>query len=126
MESDGLTISLFSDIRVQWTISDLMWHHICFIWTSATGQWSLFVDGNVLKDDSNYGQDKILPKRCVEFNNFFNQRIMIIMKYTGDYHSYHHHKFLPFACIGVSLCLHEILRIMKILCIVVFCFIGFL
>ena len=34
-----------NDRRTDMSINDGQWHHVCFTWTSSTGEWQAYKDG---------------------------------------------------------------------------------
>lgn len=38
-------VSSLNNSSTDMSISDGHWHHVCFTWTSSTGQWQAYKDG---------------------------------------------------------------------------------
>ena len=51
LNSDGYLIKSTKDGR---------WHHIYFLWTSSDGSWQLYVDGDLIKNDTNFQRGHII------------------------------------------------------------------
>ena len=41
-----------SDSNLIESTKDGRWHHICFSWTNSDGSWQLYIDGDLIKNDT--------------------------------------------------------------------------
>lgn len=63
---DRVLISYFDNLQkldIQLPINDGHWHHVCYTWSSQSGHWSLYRDGNVITEREGYGQGQQMPER---------------------------------------------------------------
>ncbi|XP_069124135.1 uncharacterized protein [Argopecten irradians] len=62
MLGDKLVLSFSSPLTVNWAVHDKLWHHVAFTW-SDSGQWSVYVDGQVINEGSSYSQQLPMPDK---------------------------------------------------------------
>ena len=59
INDNGTTVNLLNDVSSSLTIhrplNDGFWHYVCLTWSSATGTWIFYVDGQ-LATSGKYGQ----------------------------------------------------------------------